>query len=71
VAPHLRRDDDLGVVDLAELGRSLSTAVERGVVPVPARAGHSAAVPVAFVTEATQRALEPVRTRSCSSGATG
>ena len=63
--PTLRRDDGLDPAGLVRLGQDLRTAVRSPVLTVPARASGTD-VPFAFVTEATTRALAPLRTRSCS-----
>lgn len=65
VGPRLRRDAGLGPVQTVALVRSLRAAVGEGrEVTVPARL-RTTGVPFAFVTPATTRALEPLRTRTC------
>ena len=67
VGPTLRRDGGLGPADLARLGRDLRSALTHPVVTVPARTSGTD-VPFAFVTDATTRALAPLRSRSCTGG---
>lgn len=71
VGPRLRRDDDLGPRGLATLGASLRDALDAGnEVTVPARV-KGTAVPFAFVTPATTRALEPLVSDGCAPASTG
>ena len=66
VGPRLRRDDDLGPVGMVALGRSLQDALASGhEVTVPARA-RGTAVPFAFVTPETTRALQPLVSDGCA-----
>jgi LCP family protein required for cell wall assembly len=65
VAPRVRRDADLGVVEMASLARHLREALAADrVSTVPARQ-TTTKVPVAFPTSGTEAALEPFRTGSC------
>lgn len=67
VGPRLRRDGDLGPLGMLALGRSLRDALAAGrEVTVPARV-RGTAVPFAFVTPATTRALEPLASDGCAS----
>ena len=70
VGPTLRRDDGLAPAGLVRLGRDLRSALTRPVEVVPARASGTD-VPFAFVTDATTRALAPLRSRSCTGGGVG
>ena len=71
VGPRLRRDDDLGATRLVALARSLRAALDSGSeVTVPARVSGTA-VPFAFVTAETTRALEPLVSTGCGGAATG
>jgi LCP family protein required for cell wall assembly len=68
VAPRVRRDADLGVVEMASLARHLREALAAnrvGTVPVRQTTTW---VPVAFPTSGTEAALEPFRTESCRGG---
>jgi LCP family protein required for cell wall assembly len=71
VGPRLRRDGDLGARGVATLGRSLRDALAAGrEVTVPARA-RGTAVPFAFVTPATTRALAPQVSDGCTAPPAG
>lgn len=65
VAPRVRRDADLGVVEAAQLTVHLREALATDrVSTVPVRQ-TTTRVPVAFPTSGTEAALEPFRTGSC------
>jgi hypothetical protein len=65
VGPRLRRDTGLGAAELLRLGNALGAATQANrLVSVPARLSGTE-VPFAFVTPETERALRPLRSRSC------
>jgi LCP family protein required for cell wall assembly len=71
VGPSLRRDDDLGARGMVVLGRAMQDALDAGrEVTVPARL-RGTAVPFAFVTPETTRALEPLVSDRCEASRTG
>ena len=70
VGPRLRRDDDLGATGMVALARSLRDALDAGgEVTVPARVSGTA-VPFAFVTPGTTKALEPLVSAGCGAAET-